>query len=60
MAGAPLVAVAENPGHRDTRMVERHYGHSSASYVPDIIRKSASTFDIVDTSNVVAVSDALP
>ncbi len=27
MAGVPLVAVAQNLGHADTRMVERHYGH---------------------------------
>jgi hypothetical protein len=25
--GVPLIVVAKNLGHRDTRMVERHYGH---------------------------------
>lgn len=55
-AGAPLMAVAENLGHRDTRMVERHYGHLAESYVADVIRKSAPTFDIADTGNVVTVS----
>src|SRR5215471_12211909 len=27
MAGMPLMVVAKNLGHRDTRMVEMHYGH---------------------------------
>jgi integrase len=57
MAGAPLMAVAENLGHRDTRMVERHYGHLAESYVADVIRKSAPTFDIADTGNVVTAAN---
>jgi integrase len=28
MAGAPLLVAARNLGHADTRMVEKHYGHS--------------------------------
>src|SRR5207244_221808 len=27
MGGVPLLVVARNLGHSDTRMVERHYGH---------------------------------
>jgi hypothetical protein len=27
MAGVPLLVVAKNLGHADTRMVEKHYGH---------------------------------
>jgi integrase len=30
-AGAPLMVVAINLGHRDTRMVEKHYGHLADS-----------------------------
>jgi integrase len=33
MAGAPLLVVAQNLGHADTRMVERHYGHLAQSFV---------------------------
>jgi integrase len=33
MNGAPLMVVARNLGHADTRMVEKHYGHLAASYV---------------------------
>jgi hypothetical protein len=27
MNGVPLLVIAKNLGHRDTRMVEMHYGH---------------------------------
>ena len=33
MNAAPLMVVARNLGHSDTRMVERHYGHLSESYI---------------------------
>ena len=51
MAGAPLIVVARNLGHADTRMVEKHYGHLSASYVADAIRTAAPRFGIKDAGN---------
>jgi integrase len=39
MAGAPLQVVAQNMGHADTRMTERHYAHLASSYVAETIRK---------------------
>lgn len=51
MAGAPLMVVAENLGHADTRMVEKHYGHLAQSYVADTIRKTAPSFG-TEPSNV--------
>ena len=44
MAGMPLMVVAQNLGHADTRMVEKHYGHMSRSHVVDAVRKFAPTF----------------
>ena len=44
MAGMPLMVVAKNLGHVDTRMVERHYGHLAPSYVADAIWKHAPRF----------------
>ncbi|TXH33138.1 MAG: site-specific integrase [Rhodospirillaceae bacterium] len=44
MNGAELIVVAQNLGHRDTRMVERHYGHLAKSYVSDVIRRSSPRF----------------
>ena len=37
MAGVPLLVIAKNLGHTDTRMVERHYGHLAQSYIRDAI-----------------------
>jgi integrase len=44
MAGMPLMVVARNLGHSDTRMVERHYGHLAPSYVAETIRTHAPRF----------------
>jgi integrase len=56
MAGAPLMIVAQNLGHRDTRMVERHYGHLADSYVREMIRKTAPEFGIKTDASVVAIA----
>ncbi len=45
MAGAPLMVVAQNLGHADTRMVEKHYGHLAQSFVADTIRRTAPSFE---------------
>ena len=44
MAGAPLLVVAKNLGHSDTRMVEKHYGHLSADFMAAEIRRAAPRF----------------
>ena len=44
MGGMPLMVVAKNLGHADTRMVERHYGHLAPSYVAEAVRKHAPKF----------------
>lgn len=46
MNGCPLMVVAKNLGHADTRMVERHYGHLAPSFVADAIRAAAPQFGI--------------
>ena len=55
MAGAPLMVVARNLGHADTRMVERHYGHLAPSYVADAIRAAAPKFGIKPERKVVSI-----
>lgn len=50
MNGAPLLVVAKNLGHSDTRMVEKHYGHLAPSYIADAIRAAAPKFGPVDTN----------
>jgi integrase len=56
MAGAPLLVVAKNLGHTDTRMVERHYGHLSESYFADQVRATAPRFGIVESTNVAPIT----
>lgn len=46
MNGVPLMVVARNLGHSDTRMVEKHYGHLAPSYIADAIRTGAPRFSV--------------
>jgi integrase len=55
MNGAPLMVVARNLGHADTRMVERHYGHLAQSFISDAIRAAAPRFGIGAEGNVVSM-----
>jgi integrase len=58
MAGAPLLVVAKNLGHSDTRMVEKHYGHLSETYVTSAIRAAAPRFDVAEPGNVMPIAGA--
>jgi integrase len=44
MGGMPLLVVAQNLGHSDTRMVEKHYGHLAPSYRNEQVRKYGPRF----------------
>jgi integrase len=44
MNGVPLLVVAKNLGHSDTRMVGKHYGHLADSYVRQAIKAGAPQF----------------
>ena len=44
MAGVPLLIVARNLGHTDTRMVEKHYGHLTQSFITEAIRAGAPRY----------------
>ncbi len=55
MAGCPLMVVARNLGHADTRMVEKHYGHLAPSFVADAIRAAAPRFGTAETNSVVPI-----
>jgi integrase len=48
MNGVPLLVVAKNLGHVDTRMVEKHYGHLAPSFIADAIRAGAPRYRIRD------------
>jgi integrase len=55
MNGVPMLVVAKNLGHSDTRMVEKHYGHLAQSYVADAIRAGAPRFGTADPTNVLSI-----
>jgi integrase len=54
MNGVPLLVVADNLGHADTRMVEKHYGHLTKSYMDEAIAEGAPRFGAVEPGNVAA------
>jgi integrase len=62
MNKVPLMVVAKNLGHADTRMVEKHYGHLAPSYVADAIRAGAPRFTGAETptSSVVSMPAGKP
>lgn len=55
MRGVPLPVIAEQLGHADTRMTQRHYAHLSPSYVADTIRASFPELGIVPEHPIVAL-----
>jgi integrase len=55
MAGVPLVVVAQNLGHTDTRMVEKHYGHLAKSWVRDQVQAMPALEDPGATDAVVSL-----
>jgi integrase len=58
MNGMPLMVVARNLGHADTRMVEKHYGHLAPSFISDAIRAGAPRFGFKAERKVVPMDGA--
>jgi integrase len=55
MNGVPLMVVARNLGHVDTKMVEKDYGHLAPSFIAAAIRAGAPRFGIGADLKVVAI-----
>jgi integrase len=58
MRGVPLAVIAAQLGHSDTRMVEKHYGHLSPSYIAETVRAAFGSLGLVDPSTVVAIGSS--
>jgi integrase len=56
MAGMPMPVLAQNLGHVDTTMIQKHYGHLSRSYVADEVRRSAPRFGFKPDPKVAVLS----
>jgi integrase len=55
MRGVPMGVIAEQLGHADTRMTEKHYAHLAPSYVADTIRANFPTLGITKDGPVRAL-----
>ncbi len=53
--GVPLMFIASALGHKDTRMVEKHYAHLAPSHVADTIRANLPSFGIAADTKVKAL-----
>jgi integrase len=59
MKGVPMGVIAEQLGHADTRMTEKHYAHLAPSYVADTIRAHFPTLGIAEDRDVVSLPATL-
>jgi integrase len=59
MRGVPMGVIAEQLGHADTRMTEKHYAHLAPSYVANTIRAHFPTLGIADDAKVVDLNRKL-
>lgn len=50
--GVPMRVIADQLGHADTRMTERHYAHLAPSHVADVVRAALPGFGIIEPSNI--------
>ncbi|MEJ0070733.1 MAG: tyrosine-type recombinase/integrase, partial [Pseudomonadota bacterium] len=54
--GVVLQVIAQNMGHADTRMTERHYAHLSASHVADVFARRCPRLNLPSSGNVRSIS----
>jgi|ERR1035437_1161803 integrase len=52
MNGVPVAVVAEQLGHKDTRITERHYAHLCRSYKQEIIRTNLPSFGFITEKRI--------
>jgi integrase len=55
MRGVPMGVIAEQLGHADTRMTEKHYAHLAPSYIADTIRGRFPTLGIAGDTAIVTM-----
>jgi integrase len=56
MRGTPMAVIAEQLGHADTRITEKHYAHLAPNYVADTIRARFPRLGIAGGDNVIPIS----
>lgn len=53
MKGVSMRVIADQLGHADTRVTERHYARIAPSYVADVVRAALPAMGIMDTASPV-------
>jgi integrase len=56
MEGVPLHVLARNLGHVDDRMVQKHYGHLTDSYLREAIRAGTPTFGFATSTQIIPLA----
>ena len=56
MKGVPMAVIAQQLGHADTRITEKHYAHLSPDYVSTTVREAFGDLGIVEQDNVTPIS----
>jgi integrase len=56
MNGVPIAVIAEQLGHKDTRITERHYAHLCRSFKQEIIRTNLPSFGFISKKTTAAPS----
>jgi integrase len=57
MNGVPLMVVAQNLGHADVAMIQKHYAHLAPSHVSDAIRAGAPRYAIETKGKVTVLRE---
>jgi integrase len=57
MQRVPLQVIAEQLGHADTRITQKHYAHLSQSYVANVIRAAWPALGIVTQPSASCLDD---
>jgi integrase len=55
MRGVPMGVIAQQLGHADTRMTEKHYAHLAPSYVAETIRAHFPALGIAGDRSVTPI-----
>jgi integrase len=59
MSGVPMGVIAQQLGHADTRMTEKHYAHLAPSYVANTIRAHFPKLGITSTETMIPMRPKL-
>ena len=54
MNQTPMRVIADQLGHKDTRITERHYAHLGRAFVRETIRTRLPNFGLIESEHALA------